>query len=449
MAVDRRARWHIVWRIVFLLLLIWAGLTGCNLTDPGIPFDHTTFRTLTLPACTIEEVEVAGNWAKLRIIITREETTSVNRLQLCYSRQNMLPDLTCGVQDITPLFSGQKDTVEVTIEGLSYSSDYACRVYMSNQKNSAYSSVTHIITQASASILCWEKVGEFPTSKDIYKTAFSIGQRAFVLSGQSHSFYQDTPENPVLWEYRLPSQTWEKITTAPFEARIYVSYFVIDQQVYIGCMHNGEWDTTDWWCYDLVFNEWTRKKDFIVPVTYVMAAFSVGNKGYLIASSASNHTGPQLYAYDPVTDSWEVKGSFPGVDLQAVTSFVHGDFAYILGGYMSVYKERPISGNLWAYNSINNQWRKKDVFTGGGRAEMISIATSENVFAGFGMQNSTYGIDVAYDWWRYLPETDKWEACPTYIYWPSLYFTASVAFELNGDIYIGSGTSGLWKYSEK
>lgn len=448
MVAGRTSNRNNPWRIVRMLFLI--SLAGCNLTDPDIPCDYTSFRSislLSLPTCTIEVIEASGNSAKLQIFLAREETTAFTSLRLCYSRQNMFPDITCIVQDITSLFSEGKDTVEITLENLSYSSDYACRIYMANQREESYSDVIHIVTQPSASVLYWEKVGELPTVRDIYVTAFNIGKRAFLLSGQSHTSYPDTPKNPILWEYQHSSNTWEKLTVAPFEARVYVTHFVTGNQLYIGIMHNGNFDSNAWWCYDLVSNEWTRKKDFIVPVSYVMASFSMGDKGYIIASAGS--TEPILYVYDPLADSWKIKGIFPGVNLKAVTSFVYKDYAYILGGYLDIYRKLPMTNDLWVYDSDKNLWNKKNGFLGGDRAEVISISTAMGIFTGFGKYHGTYGPTDTYDWWRYLPETDTWRVCSSYIYWPLLYFSPRFAFELDGDIYVGSGPSGLWKYSEK
>ncbi len=437
---------HILRRLAWVWM--WMALAGCGLSDPDIPSDHSSFRTVSLPACTMSVVDISGNKARLRVILQRDETSTFSQLTLCYSRQPLLPDLTAGIQDITALFNGGKDTADVILENLDYSSDYACRLYIRNKKETAYSDVIHLVTQPNASRFFWEKMGELPTAKDIYSTAFSMDNRGFVLSGQTSTSYPDTPVNPVLWEYRLASNTWERVSVAPFKTCVYVAHFVIGTRLFIGNMHNGDYAGNAWWCYDLQTNGWTRIADVGGAVTYVLTSFSVGGKGYLIASPEGS-SKIRVYQYDPSIDGWEVKGFFPGSRLAAATSFVQGLHAYIVGGYDSVYRSLPMTNELWAYNSEQHAWALKGGFSGGVRAEMVSVSTATGLFVGFGKQSDIYGPIDAYDWWRYLPDTDTWRVCPSYAYWPVLYFRPTIAFELDGDAFVGSGSGGLWRYSEK
>ncbi|HZZ76310.1 MAG TPA: kelch repeat-containing protein, partial [Puia sp.] len=125
------------------------------------------------------------------------------------------------------------------------------------------------------------------------------------------------------------------------------------------------------------------------------ASFSIGGKGYIVGGSDNPVYYNDVYAYDPVTDSWSQKTSCPGNHFLYPAFFVIHDIAYI--GICQI--EGGYSKEFWAYNPATDGWLRKADYPGSALFGPPNFAIGD-----FGYVASDRGADL----WMYDPVTDKW-----------------------------------------
>lgn len=444
---------------VILLLLF---LCGCRVVDPDIPIDETTFQRKELPSYTVEEIEKTGTYVRLKITVHHKSSTILDDLRVCYDASNALPDTTCFMANLSSrlLLSNE---IEVTIAGLVPATTYNYSIYMANEYRQLYSAVSRFVTKEAS----WVKVGGLPSSVNSY-VSFKIKDKVYVLSrynGVNHA------KAGQLWEYDPESVSWSYKGQSPFEYRRYLKYFAIEDKLYMGLGYedaknaSGSYSLSyyDWWCYDSEQNEWTQKKDVVSRGFHDMAFFSVGDKGYILSSFNDvsqdfpnvRKDAVHLFEYDPKRDTWSEKASFPGTKVQRSSSFVIGEKAYVFTGYRTIsyyneegtYRENigwDLLDDMWVYDQRKNQWSRCGSFPGGGRDEMFTVSLDGKGYAGAGRTKNQDKSEWVEDWWCYSPDVDEWYPLPAL---PYHYFEFS--FEVNGEMYVGDNTYGLWKYVEK
>ncbi len=424
------------------LWLLMVFLCTCGIMDPDIPVDYTVFSPEALPICMIKTVDVSGNCVQLEVSVNQNDRVSYNRLVICYSPQKILPDTTCFVQDITGLFDKGADCVQVTLEDLNYSSEYACRIYVENRIRSTYSSVENFHTKPNVSLTNWERIAELPIRDVIHSVAIQADNRVFLCTETLHGLF--------LCEYLSATISLQDPVDLPF-AEFPDNWLGISDKLYTG-LPNWRYDDRSWWCYDLSRGEWSRKKDVGYDISYVITCFTVDGKGYIVAESSSAKEGwlAFVYAYDPETDTWQKKSRFPGIKTQYATSAVIGGKAYLIGGYYydSQMDEHLPVNSVWEYDVLNDRWDEKASFPGGSRGYLLAASSNEELFVGFGKERIL--SDYVYDWWCFSPVADTWRSCPTHQYWGAgMFMLPQFIFTLEDEIYIGSVFTDLWKYNRE
>jgi hypothetical protein len=125
--------------------------------------------------------------------------------------------------------------------------------------------------------------------------------------------------------------------------------------------------------------------------------------GALVTSTLDLNSGEgQLFEFDPSTNGWIFKSSFPGDPyiLEAATSFVIGDNAYIVAG-----------NQTWRYNQPGDQWLQvASVSNVTERWGASSFAINGKGYFGLGWNPDAPGEGFADldDWWEYDPTSNQW-----------------------------------------
>lgn len=161
--------------------------------------------------------------------------------------------------------------------------------------NSIYLILGTTLWEYNTSTNAWTNKGTTPGNDHRRAFAFTVNGYAYVNGG----FYNEGKT----YKYSPSNNQWTSVSDHSFTNASYEhgSYFVINNKVYI-----YDYNLTE---YDPSTDSYTLKKYRYFP-SY--KAFSINNKGYMVAA-ASQYTSPNiLYSYDPINDSWiELKDYSP------------------------------------------------------------------------------------------------------------------------------------------
>jgi len=205
-----------------------------------------------------------------------------------------------------------------------------------------------------------------------------------------------------------PSITFEKKTAIPGTGRASAVTFVVDGKGYValGRTATRSGALNDCWMYDPDLDSWSEKAAFPGKARVKAMAAVVNGKAYVGLGYDIDYgvyTGGNLkdfWMYDPVTDNWLQKDSFPSTATDACVSFVFNDFIYVGEGF----NEHSFTNEFWKYDPAKDTWSRLKDFPGINRFGAVICANSEHIFFGTGFD--TYNDN---DWWEYFPASDSWK----------------------------------------
>jgi N-acetylneuraminic acid mutarotase len=250
----------------------------------------------------------------------------------------------------------------------------------------------------------------------------------------------------IMLSLSLSSQVtgvWSSITPYPGTPAYHCISFSIGNKIYVGggnissptMCYQGFYE------YDESTNTWTQKAN--LPTSgYYGAAFSIGNKGYVVAfGCGSSHA---VYEYDQTTDTWSIKSNYPGSATRRSSTFVLGNKGYIALGESS--GGGPFN-QLWQYDNVSDIWTQKASFPGAQRTGQFGFALNGKGYVGGG-RNYTTSWQYYSDVYAYDTLTDSWSSVANY---PGP--TGSTAQEntsglsMGGYGYVGWYNYALWRYN--
>src|SRR5262245_26371508 len=101
------------------------------------------------------------------------------------------------------------------------------------------------------------------------------------------------------------SAQWIQKANFPATAKAKSAAFTIGNKIYvIGGVDNAGNVLNNFWEYDIPSDTWTQKPDFPGPERYGAASFVLNNKGYIATGGNDFGYLDDLWEYNPVTDSW-------------------------------------------------------------------------------------------------------------------------------------------------
>ena len=161
----------------------------------------------------------------------------------------------------------------------------------------------------------------------------------------------------------------------------------------------------EFWEYDPTLDVWTQKADECGDDRANPTGFAVQGKGYAkLKTNTTYQFKSDWWAYDPVTNIWTQKADFSGPLRVAPAVFSINTKGYICNGELAT---PPIVGDLWEYNTITNIWTAKT-------ACPILARYSGVGFSINGLGYFVGGVDpsanIHSDLWEYNPATDSWTA---------------------------------------
>lgn len=184
----------------------------------------------------------------------------------------------------------------------------------------------------------WSSIAPMPGIGRTAAAAFSIGQKGYIVAGYHHdgaTGYIDTCFSD-LWEYDPAVDQWTQKSSFPGGDRGALTAFVIGQKAYIGSGQNcnTNYYENDMWEYDPATDTWTRVADYCGPGIMGTASLVINNIAHMVAGYPDSvMTINQVRTYFPSTDTWIFNTPYPGVHNFSLYSFVIGNKGYAGGGY--------------------------------------------------------------------------------------------------------------------
>jgi N-acetylneuraminic acid mutarotase len=280
----------------------------------------------------------------------------------------------------------------------------------------------------------WVKRESVGGSKRERAVSFSIGNRGYVGLGQ------DTLNLMMndFWEFDPATNSWTQRANFAGQARRDAISFVIGNKGYVGTgkNHADSWVGTtlsDFYEYDPITNTWTAKASYpgnSGAGIYYATGFALLGKGYIAcgkrgASSYSN----ELWQYNPVTNTWTARAPYSGVARYGATAFVIGNYAYVGTGC----DENIFLQDFWRYNPTTNSWSSMASFPGSGRFACSAFTLNNNGYV-------VFGTDGGYkdELWQYDPGLDYWVVKASL---PGGERKSAFAFTIGSKAYAGTGKS--------
>lgn len=235
---------------------------------------------------------------------------------------------------------------------------------------------------------------------------------------------------------------WTQRASAPTIGRHRGTAIAIGSRAYAGMGHiNAITDIIydDWWEYDPGTNSWTQKASFPPGPRMHPTSFTIGNYGYVGTGRDNSYVEQNdLWRYDPATNSWSPMASMPGTARRGAVAFAVNGKGYIgTGSYTT---------DFWEYNPVSNSWLSIAPIPCSPRISAVAFSIGSKGYVGTGSSGGPNG-----DLYEYNPTTNTWTAKATM---PGLPRTEAAAFSINGKGYVGTGdnfSSGtnyqdFWEY---
>jgi N-acetylneuraminic acid mutarotase len=184
-------------------------------------------------------------------------------------------------------------------------------------------------------ISAWKKVQTPSQTTTSYGVSFVHDGKAYVGLGGT-KFLKFDPA----------TEAWTSLSDFPGEPRDNMFYFTIGNLAYVG---GGSPDAIEYfkelWAFDFNTESWTLVSDlpFANEILESTKGFTLSGRGFIF-------TPDGLFEYDPATNTWNPRASFPGdMSYPSISGFTINDDLYTFGHNYQ-------SSALWKYSLGSNTW---------------------------------------------------------------------------------------------
>ncbi|MEZ4945497.1 MAG: IPT/TIG domain-containing protein [Cyclobacteriaceae bacterium] len=181
----------------------------------------------------------------------------------------------------------------------------------------------------------WVSVNPIGNIESQYSTdgavAYGINGKGYVTTGKESG----NSLSLKMWEYDPGTDLWSRKADFPGSARMEASGFSIGDKAYLVSgrgypsyvLHN------DLWAYDVTLNNWNQLTSLPGSARWQSTAFSINGTGYLVGGGATNsdiyyNLLNDVWMYNPISNSWSQLEDFPGKPRAGATVFVIDNKAY-------------------------------------------------------------------------------------------------------------------------
>lgn len=233
-----------------------------------------------------------------------------------------------------------------------------------------------------------------------------------------------------------PNPKFTQIASIPDGARSSAVAFSINGKGYVALGKRNVRTNflKDCWEYDPLTNLWTPKDSFpgaarvkaiaqvVDSIAYVGLGFGNEDGVYLDAGYYND-----FWAFNPRTNKWTRKADFPSTEVDGCVSFVYNKMIYVGFGFNG-YGFPP---EFWKYNPETDTWTQLNAFPGYSRMVATAVTDGNRIFCGTGYKAMNMN-----DWWEYFPLSDTWHRKKDV---PDNGRLNAISWALNGRIFMGTG----------
>lgn len=242
---------------------------------------------------------------------------------------------------------------------------------------------------------------------------------------------------------------WSKVTNFSGNGRKDAVGFSIGDKGYIGTgrvswYYSGtgtnQMEFSDFWEYNPTTNRWYSRASFPGGKRFFATGFSIGDKGYIGTGydGTSDDSHNDFWEFDPSQNIWSRKEDFPGDPRRSAVGFSINGKGYIGLGYHDMHGAiYHYEHDMWEYDPINNTWTQIPSFEKNITNAMVFVA------------NDKAYIVFSNELWEFDPTDYSWEQKADY---PGQAYEG-VAFSINNKGYVGTGDirydnyiNGFWEY---
>ena len=238
-------------------------------------------------------------------------------------------------------------------------------------------------------------------------------------------------EQPVTYPDLIELRTqWKRLPDFPGLPRSDVAAFVLGNKAYAGTGASGVELLGDMWEFDAESEVWSRKNDFPRATTEVVGA-ALSGTGYMADFEIYDYPRCPIFAYNPVSDSWETMSPLPTYNYDGKgAGFIINETLYLIQNTFT-----------FRYNQSSDSWISVAYINSYYFQRGVSFSDGSFGYFGIGKEKNNANTTM---WYRYNPVTDKWETRATF---PGEARNSAIAFFLpNGKGYIGLGYSSSGQY---
>lgn len=251
----------------------------------------------------------------------------------------------------------------------------------------------------------WEQRADLPTSGLWGPTSFVIDGHGYVVAGMTNG-----TDVTNTWMYDPILDAWVPKAPIPIPRR-YAAGFAINGKGYVACGILGGQHRDDLWEYDPISDTWSSKADFPGVPRYGTHHFTIGGLGYVGSGNSGSALGPyvsDMYAYDPVSNTWVSKSALPGLARYGTSTITAIGHAFVFGGLMS---NQQHTGDIYEYDALSDSWTLRAPLPGSTRTYAMALSYSSEGAIVAGKSGAGQNI---YDGFRYWPSNNSWAAIPDY-----------------------------------
>lgn len=231
----------------------------------------------------------------------------------------------------------------------------------------------------------WTQKSDYPGNfgnGDQDCVAIGVDNVCFVGLGQNdqHSFYKFEPQ----------TNQWTQVTAPPVSYSFNNTFpFTIDGIGYFPALYS-----TAFFKYDPALDQWTQLNSLPFSTIYGIPTFAINDKGYI-------KNGTDFYEYKPSLDSWTPRASFPGSYPHRPAGIHQYGYGFFIGGFMGSPSALPWewAPEVWRYDPATDTWQQMDDFPGTTRRWAVATNVDDMVFYGLGTNGTNF-----HDFWRFDSE---------------------------------------------
>lgn len=229
----------------------------------------------------------------------------------------------------------------------------------------------------------WKQLKDVPVGGRANAIYFSVGSKGYVGAGSDQ-----TKLHSDLWEYDPAADSWT--------AKKNIPYYVITRQGFTIANVRYVVSPSRLTQYDPATDTWTPKAAFPGSIGSDGVGFAINGMGYLGTGShrdQKTYGTKDFWQYNPVADQWTRKADFPGRARSGAFGFALNGKGYLGGGATG---SLNIDGeeDCYQYNPATNQWTETIPFIGlpwGASGDLYFSTLDMGLGSDIGLAGSLYG----------------------------------------------------------